>query len=377
MIRLKRWPQVACLLCLALIPATVAAAAVADISDTRRLIFVADRLDPVIDVIDPRQHDRIHRLQAPSQVRRMVITPNAPLLLYSSPDQALLYTYNLQQRQWLTPLELPFVPDNLVLDPGGSKIGITNTTTGGFVLVSAYRQEIMLYLSEVPASGPVLFDPNDIDIYYSADASGSLGLIDTNLRRHAEIPLTEGPVDLSAPSRSLDGRYLYVTDHSNGLVYNLNAFTRVVHKTFVAGQSPIRPYTTPAGLFLYVIDSAKGHWTAYDQNRFAAYTEAEFSPGMDLVAVGGLDRMNLFASTARNDYSLYDNANRRISGEGSFAGLPLQMLGSVDGKTAYIIFSDLAKLAVLDFENSDVQYIDATNNGAAALGMGLSNNVCH
>jgi hypothetical protein len=60
-----------------------------------------------------------------------------------------------------------------------------------------------------------------------------------------------------------------------------------------------------------------------------------------------------------------------------FEGQPLTIRGSADGRTAYIAFSDLAKVAMVDLENQAIRYFPATKNGAGAFTIGLSNNVCH
>ena len=64
-------------------------------------------------------------------------------------------------------------------------------------------------------------------------------------------------------------------------------------------------------------------------------------------------------------------------GAGVFEGQPLTIRGSADGRTAYIAFSDLAKVAMVDLENQAIRYFPVTKNGAGAFTIGLSNNVCH
>ena len=69
----------------------------------------------------------------------------------------------------------PSVPTNLT-----AKIGISDDVDGGFVLIHAYRRDIEFAIENFPATADVLFDPNDVDIYYSNQATGSLGLLDIN-----------------------------------------------------------------------------------------------------------------------------------------------------------------------------------------------------
>ena len=86
---------------------------------------------------------------------------------------------------------------------------------------------------------------------YSNSRDGTVGLIDSNVQRTYEIPVADEPGQaLSSPSRSLDGRYVYVANETTGEVYGVNAFSKVIYKTFEVGASPARPYTTPEGVFL-------------------------------------------------------------------------------------------------------------------------------
>ena len=78
---------------------------------------------------------------------------------------------------------------------------------------------------------------------------------------------------ISSPSRSLDGRYVYVANESTGEVYSLNAFSKVVYQTFHVGDSPARPYTTPEGAFLYMMDKETGRFVSIDQYRFEPFED--------------------------------------------------------------------------------------------------------
>ena len=57
--------------------------------------------------------------------------------------------------------------------------------------------------------------------------------------------------------------------------------------------------------------------------------------------------------------------------------MPVDALGSADGKLAYVALKDSAEIAVVDLEKGAISYIPATNNGSGAFTLGLSNNVCH
>ncbi len=218
-----------------------------------------------------------------------------------------------------------------------STVAVTDDIDGGFVLLHAYKMSIEFVLDDFPATGDVL----------------------------------------SAPSRSLDARYIYVSNITSGEVYSLNAYSRIIFNTFEIGGKAARPYTTPQGAFLYMMDAASGRFVSVEQRGFTKFAELSFEHGVDLVVVGRFDRMNLLASTTDQRWSIFDNVSQKIVATGRFNGVPIGALGSADGKYAYVAFADAAEVAIVDLEDQAVSYTAATDNGSAAFTVGLSNNVCH
>ena len=354
------------------------ATAAVDISNPARLMFVADTIDNIIDIIDLVDEEVVFRIETKYPVDDLLATPYAPVLVYTNIERRLVSVYNLRSQELAKEIVLPIVPRHMVLDTSGSKIGFSDSEDGGFVLFSAYAAAIMFTLEDFPPTSDVLFDPNEVDIYYSNNRTGSIGLIDTNTQRTFEMPVTDlVGQELSSPSRSLDGRYVYVANNTSGEVYSLNAFSKVVYRTFEIGNSPARPYTTPEGVFLYMMDKETGRFVSIDQHRFEQYEDIIIGKGIDLVTVGRFDRMNLLASTENKNFYVYDNVRKAVVESGQFRHTPLDSQGSVDGRTAYVAFRDSPEIAIVDLEDHEIKYISAGNNGAVAFGIGLSNNVCH
>lgn len=350
----------------------------ADISDPTQFMFVGDREENVIDVISLADAEVVHRIVTSVQPDHIIATPFAPILVYADIEAQKIVFYNLdKQEEWNT-VELPIAPRHAVLDTTGAKIGLSDDVNGGFVLIHAYKRDIEFALTDFPATADVLFDPNDVDIYYTNNANGSVGLLDTNTQQTYEMPLgDEGSMHLSPPSRSLDARYVYVSNIASGEVYSLNAYSQVIFNTFNIGGTPARPYTTPQGSFLYMMDEDSGRFMSVVQNQFAQYATAEFDRGVDLVTVGEFDRMNLFLSTQHKHWYIFDNVRKEIVESGEFDGQPIGALGAADGKTAYVAFSDAAYIAIVDLGSGEVTLAPATRNGSRAFTIGLSNNVCH
>jgi DNA-binding beta-propeller fold protein YncE len=348
-----------------------------DISNPLTLMFVADRKDPIIDVIDLDAEKVVYRIATERPADGLVVTPYAPVLVYTNAQKKVVDLFDLRSKKIGKEVVLDMVPRHMVLDTTGAKVGLTDSEQGGFVLLSAYSGAIIMELPDFPPTTDVLFDPNDVDIYYSNGRDGTIGLIDTNLKETAEIDLTEPGQQLSSPSRSLDARYVYVSNSSSGEVYSLNAFSKVIYKTFAIGDEPARPYTTPEGSFLYMMDKDSGRFMSIEQYQFQPYADAVIGTGIDLVTVGRFDRMNLLASTENKNFYIYDNVRKAVVKSGTFHYTPLDSRGAADGRTAYVAFADGPEIAIVDMETAEVHYVAATNNGAGVFTIGLSNNVCH
>lgn len=353
-------------------------AVAADLSNPLNLMFVADAEESLIDIIDLRSREVVARIETKHPVDDLVATPFAPVLIYTNIERNLVSLYDLREQRLAMEVELPMSPRHMVLDSSGSKIGFSDSVNGGFVLFSAYSGGIIFELEDFPPSRDVLFDPNEIEIFYTNNATGSLGMIDSNLRQRWEMQVAESVgQELSAPSRSLDGRYVYVANEDTGEVYSINTFSKVVHSSFNVGDTPVRPYTTPEGGFLYLMDKDSGRFMSVEQNRFEQYVDTEIGADIDLVTVGRFDRMNLFMSTENQKFYLFDNISRNIVESGTFEHRPIDALGSIDGRTAFVAFRDSPTIAFVDLESNEIEYVEATNNGAGAFAIGLSNNVCH
>ncbi len=349
-----------------------------DLSDPKQFMFVGDRSNNTIDVISLGDNEVVHRIETSIHPDHIVATPFAPILMYTDSSTRQAIFFDLNKRIESEPVDLPVTPRHVVLDTTGSKVAITDDIDGGFVLLHAYKMDVEFVLEDFPPTGDVLFDPNDVDIYFSDQRSGSLGMLDVNTRRIFSMQLTdvEGQV-LSAPSRSLDARYVYVSNVTTGEVYSLNAYSRIIFNTFDIGGKAARPYTTPQGAFLYMMDEASGRFVSVEQRGFTEYSEVLFEHGVDLVVVGRFDRMNLLASTSSRQWSIFDNVSRKLVASGEFNGTPIEALGSADGKYAYVAFADAAVVAIVDLEDQSLSYSAVTDNGSGAFTVGLSNNVCH
>ena len=352
--------------------------AAVDISNPQRLMFVADAVDPIIDVIDLQANEVVFRIKTKHRVDDLIATPFAPILIYTNLEQQLVSMYNLETQELAKEVVLPMVPRHMVLDTTGSKIGFSDSETGGFVLFSAYGGQILFTLEDLPPTTDVLFDPNEVDIWYSNDRDGTIGLIDSNVKRTFEIEVRDelGQM-LTSPSRSLDGRYVYVANETTGEVYSVNAFSKVVYKTFDIGARPARPYTTPEGVFLYMMDKESGRFVSIEQHLFTEFDDVVIGEGIDLVTVGRFDRMNLLASSENRNFYIYDNNRKSVIHSGELNFVPLDALGSSDGRQAYLASSDSAEVAVINLEEQEVSYIPAVNSRIGAFTIGLSNNVCH
>ena len=218
----------------------------ADLSNPANFMFVSDRKDKLIDVVDLVKRKTVHRIETDHITDHVIATPYAPLLVYINIEHRVATFYDLRKKKVFGEVILPITPRHAVLNTTGSRIGISDSVDGGFVLLSAYTREVLFAIEDFPPTGDVLFDPGEIDIYYSNNLTGSVGLIDENTQRTWEMNLTEvgtdagtnkGMADLSSPSRSLDGSKIYVANNKTGEIYSLNAYSRNIYKTFEVGAS--------------------------------------------------------------------------------------------------------------------------------------------
>lgn len=352
----------------------------ADIYNTLRHLYVADQDEPFFEVISLSKSEVIERVAIDFVADDLLVSPSGPVLVYSDISERKVVIYNLRKKETAAEFTLEFDPRHIVLDTTGANIGISDSVNGGFAMISLSQQEIKIQIPDFTKTGDVLFDPNETDVYFSNNAEGSIGILDTNNQSIYQMPLVDvdedTEVQFSSPSRSLDGRYVYLAEFNSGDVFSLNAYSRIVYQTFNIGRSPSRPYTSPEGIFLYLLDRETGRFQSFQQHNFSTFADTTIGPGIDLVTVGRFDRMNLFASRTNKSWYLFDNTMNRVAAQGEFKGVPIDAQGSVDGKTAFVAFRNIPEVAVIQLEKKKVSYIPATENGAGAFSL-ATNNVCH
>ncbi len=131
-----------------------------DISNPRRLMFVADATDNIIDIVDLIDEEVVFRIETKYPIDDLVATPYAPVLVYTNIERRLVSVYDLKSQKLAREIELPIAPRHMVLDTSGTKIGFSDSVDGGFVLFSPYAAAILFTLDDFPPSSDVLFDPN-------------------------------------------------------------------------------------------------------------------------------------------------------------------------------------------------------------------------
>lgn len=351
---------------------------VVGLRNTPDFLFAADVKDNLIDVISVHTHEVVHRFETKYHVDQVLATPNAPLLIYTNIEHKRLVAINLLDKAVYKDIQLTMTPRHIVLDTSGTKLGVSDSVDGGFVLYHAYSMEPILELPDFIPTTDVLFDPNEVDIYYSNSLNGAVGIIDSNTGKTWEMNLYPEAKEswFSSPSRSLDSQYIYVADKKTSKVFAVSAYTREILQSYDIG-TPARPYTSPAGYFLYMLDEENGKFTAIQQHQFLPFAEADLGSGIDTIVVGQFDRMNLILSTKNKNYYLFDNNSKTVTLEGEFEYIPLSAEATADGKTAFISFTEAPLFAAIDLDNGSISYFDATNNGVGTSAAGLSNTVCH
>ena len=161
----------------------------ADISNPRSLIFIADSSDKVIDVISVNSNEVVHRIETSIQPDNILVTPFAPILIYTDTEAKKIVFYDLVDQREREIYDLSVTPRHLVLDTTGARAAISDDVDGGFVLLDIYSYKIDFTVDDFPATADVLFDPNDVDIYYSDSSNGTVGIFNTLTKETYEIDL--------------------------------------------------------------------------------------------------------------------------------------------------------------------------------------------
>ena len=69
-----------------------------DLSDTTQFMFVGDRSDNVIDVVSLTTNEVVHRIDTSVHPDHIVVTPFAPILMYTSIDKKQAVFFDLREK---------------------------------------------------------------------------------------------------------------------------------------------------------------------------------------------------------------------------------------------------------------------------------------
>ena len=172
--------------------AGVTGAAATDISDPTRFLFVADAAGQMIDVLELDAMKSVARIDTELRPDHVLVTPFAPVLLYADIAARKIVHVNLEDPAVQEQIAVPLAPHHVVMNAGGTRIAITDAESGGLLVMNAYSGAVELAVPDFPATEDVLFDPNDVDIFYSNSKAGSVGRINIVSGRRQETSLADG-----------------------------------------------------------------------------------------------------------------------------------------------------------------------------------------
>ena len=98
-----------------------------DISNPLKLLAVGDRKENLIEIVDVTKGKSVHRIETTYRPDHILMTPYAPILMYTNTEAKVAVFYNLESRRETGRLELPLSPRHVVLDVSGGKAGITDS----------------------------------------------------------------------------------------------------------------------------------------------------------------------------------------------------------------------------------------------------------
>ena len=81
-----------------------------DISNPLNLMFAADSVDNIIDVIDLQEEAVVFRIETKYQVDDVIATPYAPVLVFTNIERKLVSVYDLRTQEVAREIELPIAP---------------------------------------------------------------------------------------------------------------------------------------------------------------------------------------------------------------------------------------------------------------------------
>ncbi|WP_372838757.1 hypothetical protein [Phaeovulum sp.] len=347
-------------------------------------VFIANESAPEIAVIDAKSDRLVGTRTLPFVPDQLLVSLAKLRLVVLNRAEHLVALVDLPSGAVEARFDLEIVPDLMVLSPDGRALAVADTEAGKIALINLVDETLFGIVEGLNAPSKMTFGSDGGALYVIDDSEAEIRRIDVatasllapaSLREAGAVP---GEVNLSALTRTPDGRMGLVTDALGGKGYVIDVRDWNVVRTISLGNAPSRAYGTADGQYLLVSNTGSRTISVIASDRFDVVATLPGPGDITSIATGFFETLAYVISANERRAVVIDLESLTVAGELALEGVPGQAVADADGRKLYIPLGEVGELALIDVFNKRVGHLItgiAVAPGAPA--MSASNNYCH
>ncbi|MDP1667780.1 YncE family protein [Phaeovulum sp.] len=355
-----------------------------EFGSVEKYVFVANAAAAEVSVIDAAEDKIAGVLALPFVADQLLVSRAIMRLVVMNRAERLVALVDLPSGAVEHRFELGISPDLMVLSPDGLRLAVADAAAGKVALISLIDNTVTAVIEGLNSPEKLTFSAEGVVLFVADDVAAEIRRISvTKSETLAPLSLREagvvpGAAEISALTRTPDGRMGFVTDAVGGKGYVINLRDWEVTKTISLGNSPSRAYGTADGVYLMVANTGSRTISVIATDRFDVVATLPGVGDITSIATGFFETLAYVVSRDEKKAVVIDLETLTVAGEVALEGVPGQAIADVDGKKLYVPLAGVGKLALIDVFNKRIGHmITGTAVAPGAPVMAASNNYCH
>ena len=336
---------------------------------------------PEMAVLSAVDDTYVGKVALPFVPDSVLVAPQVLRIVLISEATRTIAFYDLQRQAVDGTLTLDFVPANPVLSPDGLQLAVADMQAGVVGFVDLVAGVLRARTNGLSQPEHMAFDGDSTLVFVPDNAAHEIVVIDSgDGNRWDPIPLPTGsaPADLSALTRTPDGRFGLVSDTGSGRVHVIGFYAWAVIRTLEVGAGPGRAYGTADGQFMLVASEGDASVTVIDTDAFDIVARLPGMRGVTSIATGFFENLAYVISETEEAAVVIDLARLAVVGRLELPGRPGIAVADIDGKKIYVPLTGSGKLALIDVHKIEVAKIFPKLVQAPHVALlAATNNYCH
>ena len=351
-----------------------------DLRDDYRFAFARSSGQQKVVAVDITNQTKVAEIEFPHRVGEILVSKLLSMLFINDPDHNSITPVFLKDLSKAPSLEIGFSPVESILGPDdqfaafvGSKgelqvLDLKNIRSvyqnagiqpGAKISFSIFGQELLIVEGE----------RNQI-LMVNLEKQRIIGVADLTLKSPSK--------QVSAVSRSPDGRTGFIAVENENRVLVLDLVNLKVTRSVSVGESPVRPYVTNDGSYLLIANAGSKDFNVIDMMSYEVIATIHTGVVAHAINAGFLDTRAFVMPEEGGTIAVIDLVKLKAIEPIELPGPTDKGLVTVDSKTLLTTIPSTGQIANINILNNHVhKLIDTGLEDVRGIKMGVVNAICH